>query len=164
MLKDVIREAARAAVQARFQLRDEVLIADLQKLAAQAETIAAGDDEMARISVRLRLACEHDLFERAQMIWLGLKRAHQEHGAPKSATLLDDLLAESHQLMKEAGLNLAARLEQFSTAFRPVIGSRGGLDARWLSNLCRRAMERYGADMEDYVLRVRGGFRSLVGR
>lgn len=160
MLKDAIREAARSAIQSRFQLRDEVLIADLEKLASQAEGITSGDD-LARVGVRLRLACEHDLFDRAQMIWLGLKRAHQDHGAPKSPTLLEDLLAESQRHMKEAGLNLAARLEQFSASFKPLFASRSGLDARWLSSLCRRAIERYAADMEQYASGVGWGLRSL---
>ncbi len=161
MLKDAIREAARAAIQARFQLRDEVLIADLEKLASQARSIGSGD-EMARIGVRVRLTCEHDLFERAHMVWTSLKRAHQDYGAPKSATLLDDFLTEAQRHMKDAGLNLASRLEQFSEPFSPLFSVRGGLDARWLSNLCRRAMERYAGDMETYVEGVRWGLKSLM--
>lgn len=161
MLKDAIREAARAAIQARFQLRDEVLIADLEKLASQARSIGSGD-EMARIGVRVRLTCEHDLFERAHMVWNSLKRAHQDRGAPKSPTLMEDLMAESQHHMKQAGLNLAGSLERFSPSFAPLFVGRGGLDGRWLSGLCRRAIERYATNMEEYVAGVRWGLRSLV--
>ena len=161
MLKEAIRETARTAIQARFQLRDEVLLADLQRLSDQAEGIVSSD-ELVKIGVHLRLVCEHDLFERAHMVWASIKRAHQDHGAPKTSTLMNDIQNEAQIHMKEASLNLAGRLEKFADPFRPFFAGRRGLNARWLGRLCQRAIERYATDMEDYVAHVRWGLGSLV--
>jgi hypothetical protein len=162
MLSDSIREQARAAIAARFKLRDDVLVKELEQLASKAadETEV---DEVNRLGIRLRLICEHDLFERAFIVWNNLKRAHEEFGAVKSQGLMVDFVTEARAHMKEATISLASHLSRHSDDLARAFKGRNGLDAKWLGKLRDRSIEKYSHDMEDYINSLSWGFKSLVG-
>ncbi|MDJ0657190.1 MAG: hypothetical protein QNJ40_23725 [Xanthomonadales bacterium] len=162
MLSDAVRQTASQAIQARFALRDDVLKNELEQLAGKAIQLH-DSEEIAKISVRLRLACEHDLFERAFIVWNNLKRAHEEHGGPKSATLLEDFLADARMFMKEASVNLANRLAEHVEEFGPIFTGPQALNAEWIAALRQRALERHHKEMEEHVRKVSSGFRNLMG-
>ena len=162
MLSESIREQARVAIDARFSLRDDVLIKELEQLASRAAD-EPDVDEVNRLGIRLRLICEHDLFERAFMVWNNLKRAHEEFGAVKSQGLMQDFLLESRVHMKEATISLASHLSSHSNELAQAFQGRMGLDAKWLGKLRDRAIEKHSRDIEEYINSLSWGFKSLVG-
>lgn len=162
MLSESVREQARVAIDARFSLRDDVLIKELEQLASRAAD-EPDVDEINRLGIRLRLICEHDLFERAFIVWNNLKRAHEEFGAVKSQGLMQDFLLESRVHMKEATISLASHLSSHSSELAQAFQGRMGLDAKWLGKLRDRAIEKHSRDIEDYISSLSWGFKSLVG-
>ena len=162
MLSDSVRKQARAAIDARFRLRNEVLAKELEQLASKAAD-EPDVDEVNRLGIRLRLICEHDLFERAFIVWNNLKRAHEEFGAVKSQGLMRDFLLETRLHMKEATISLASHLSGHSEALARAFQGRSGLDAKWLGKLRDRSIEKYSHDMEEYINSLSWGFKSLVG-
>jgi hypothetical protein len=161
MLSDAIRQQARTAIQSRFHLRDEVLHKELEQLAAK--TIDRLDaEDVSKLNIRLRLICEHDLYERAFIIWNNLKKAHEECGGMKSNGLIQDFLIEARMHMQDASLNLADHLKKNSDALAPAFQGRGALNADWLASLRSRALERYTKDMEEYIEGLSWGIRSVI--
>ena len=161
MLSESTRVHAKQAIDARFRLRDDVLAEELQRLAAKAAD-ETDIDEMSRMGVRLRSICEHDLFERAFIVWNNLKRAHQECGAVKAQGLMNDLVTEAQLHMKDTTVSLASHLRRHSAELRSAFQGQSGLDAAWLANLRNRAIEKYSRDIEAYVESLSWGLKSLV--
>ena len=150
MLDDAIRQAARGAIESRFMLRDEQLEDQLAKLAQSAASTQTADD-FAKVAVRLRLACEHDLFERAHIVWSSLQRAHQQLDNTRTPELLKDLCEDLHLYMKDASVNLANQIGRHSEPLAPAFRGPDPLDADWLRRLLRLAEERQLKAMEAYV-------------
>ncbi|MEM1092778.1 MAG: hypothetical protein AAF552_17600 [Pseudomonadota bacterium] len=158
MLDDAIRQAARGAIESRFMLRDEELDSQLSKLAQSAASHQDADD-FAKVAVRLRLACEHDLFERAHIVWMALKRAHQDIDNTQTPQLLKDLCQDLHLFMKDASVNLANQIGRYSEPLAPAFRGPDPLDAAWLRRLLRLAEERQLKAMESYVNSRRSSLR-----
>lgn len=154
MLDDETREAARSAIESRFLLRDEQLDNQLAELASRASNLRTSD-EFAQIDVRLRLACEHDLFERAHIVWNSLKRAHQDSRRRRSRgpELLMNCKDDLHVYMRDAAINLANRLAEHAAPLGPAFSGPNALDARWIGRLQRTAEERQARDMAAYCTR-----------
>lgn len=161
MLSDAIREQARTAIQSRFQLRNEVLAKELDQLAAR-PVDPMDSEEVSRLSIRVRLICEHDLFERAFIVWNNLKKSHEECGGVKSNGLIQEFLAEARLYMQEASLNLAEHLRKHSENLAPAFAGGGAISAEWLASLRSRALEKYTKDMEEYIEGLSWGIRSVL--
>ena len=162
MLSFSIREQASLAIRARFVLRDDVLAEELQQLVFKSED-ETEIDEINRMGIRLRLICEHDLFERAFIVWNNLKRAHEESGAVKSKGLMQDFLTESRTHMKQATISLAGHLSGHAEALARAFQGPKGMDAKWLGKLRDRSIEKHSSDMEDYINSLSWGIKSLAG-
>jgi len=162
MLSDAIRQQARLAIQSRFQLRDEVLVKELDQLSSK-RVDADDDDAVSKLNIRLRLLCEHDLFERAFIVWNNLRKAHEECGGSRSNELLSDFIKEARQYMEEATINLAGHLKRSSDVLAPAFAGRSAITAEWLAKLRRYALEKQSKDMEDYIQGLSWGLRSLIG-
>ena len=163
MLTDQVREAARQSITPRFEILDEVLCERLARLASQAQSVTLAD-ELASIGVNVRLACEHDLNERAFAAWRALKRNHQVLDGHSSTALRRSLRIELHIYMSDASINLANRLAEHAEALAPTFAGEQPLDVAWIKRQQRLAEEKQLKDIESYLQNLHRSLKSWVVR
>ncbi len=150
MLKPETLDAALESVHTRFELRDEVLHKELESLSHNIEGQSTSD-QLARYGVKLRLICERDMSDRAQIIWSSLRRAHEKSGEGKGVDLLNDLIAQTKELMRQESIRLAGTLSSYRKYITPLMSGSRRKDAEWLTKIRRMAMEKFQSDMEKYA-------------
>lgn len=158
MLTDSVREQAAQSIDARFQLRNEFLDEALDELALRGRRDYTGEEKN-RVGVQLRLICEQDLFERANIVWDAVRKAHQARDGVRRSGLRDAILDELERRMRAAALNLAGRLRQHSRDFGPAFRGSQAINAEWLAALRQRAAEKQRQKIEDYINGLRRGPR-----
>lgn len=161
MLDDKIREAARLAIQPRFELLDQTLDDQLDELTASARRLTRAD-ELAHVGVKVRLVCEHDLNERAFAAWRAIRRAHEAMDHHRSDGLLKAIKSELHLYMADACVNLANRLADHADALAPTFSGSQPLDPAWLRRMQRLAEEKQMKEMEQYVSHLHRSLKSWV--
>lgn len=155
MLSDEVLEVANAAIAKRFELRDEVLNGELTALSTSIERAAEGEP-LARHGVKLRVICEQDLSDRAQIIWSSLKRACQQGRVKRDGVLLEDLMELTSELMRQESIRLAGTLSSYRDHINPLLTGSRRKDAKWLSQQTRMAMEKYARDIEQFARKKAG--------
>lgn len=161
MLTDKLREAARQAIQPRFDLLDEQLDERLDELAAQALRLTRAD-ELAKVGVKVRLVCEQDLNERAFAAWRALRRVHENLDGHRSEGLQKQFKTELHRYMTDASVNLANHLADHGEALAPTFSGQQPLDPQWLRRQQRLAEEKQHKEIEAYVSRLHRSLKSWV--
>ncbi len=155
MLRDDILKVANEAIHNRFELRDEVLNTELQSLSMAVQRTAEGDP-LARHGVKLRVICEQDLSDRAQIIWSSLKRACEKARVKRGHALLNDLMELTSELMRQESIRLAGTLSSYRDHVNPLLTGSARKDAKWLSHQTRMAMEKYSSEIELFVRKKAG--------
>lgn len=156
MLDELFQQKTDQAVASRFQLRDETLKKDLDDLVARTGSYA-DPQEREKLGVKLRLICERDLYERARMVWMSVKRAHEDGSGKKSSSLIEELLSEVQRHMKPASIHLANELASRSEELGPAFCGFGQLNADWVAKLRGRSVERVAKDIDEYVSKLKRG-------
>jgi hypothetical protein len=155
MLNDEILKVVNEAIHNRFELRDEVLNTELQSLSMAVQRTAEGDP-LARHGVKLRVICEQDLSDRAQIIWSALKRACERANVKRDEALLNDLMELTSELMRQESIRLAGTLSSYRDHINPLLTGSRRKDAQWLSHQTRMAMEKYARDIENFAHKKAG--------
>lgn len=163
MLKDKVVEAANAAVETRFKLRDQALAKELDALAQKIQS-GGFDDEEERMGVQLRLICEQDLETRAQSAWGAIKKAHQSLDGKRTEDLASELMGLLNDAMKRGAVSLANHLRERHTALSQALGGATPVDAQYLTRQWQRAADDRRSDVGAYVSKLRKPLRFGFGR
>lgn len=163
MLDAAIRDRASTLIQERLRSRDDQLKADLGRFVEKLERIE-DDDEILRMSVKLRLLCETDLTDRAALIWNSVRAAHRDLVGLRTEGLVRDMKDELNVHMRSGGVALAAAMRERAGGLRPIFSGPQPIDAAWLARQRDRAAEQTTKNIEEYVDGLSWGFGSLLRR
>ena len=156
MLKESVKAQAGQSIEARFQLRDEVLKKALEEIAIRVRRDATGE-ERNRLGVQLRLACERDMIERANLVWDALFKAHQDLDGKGRPRLKASMLKEIDAHMRTAAISLAAQLKEYRTEFKPAFRGNNAINAEWVARLRQHAADQQRQKVENYVAQLKRG-------
>lgn len=149
------------AVEARFELRDNVLKKELDDLAVRiARSKASGDDEA--VGVKLRLICEQDLQDRAQMTWASIRKIHSEEVGTATPNLSSELIGELESYMRRATLSLAGHLRSRAKEFASEFSGQTPINADWMARQRQNAIDSQRKAIDEYVSGLRKGVRRLL--
>ena len=151
----------KTAVEARFELRDTVLKKELDDLATRVARIKASGEEEA-VGVKLRLICEADLKDRAQMAWAAIRKIHSEEVGSATPNISGELLGELESYMRQATLSLAGHLRSRATTFAGEFSGAGAINADWMARQRQNAIDSQRKSIDEYVTGLRKGVRRLL--
>ncbi|MDX1569663.1 MAG: hypothetical protein R3200_04195 [Xanthomonadales bacterium] len=156
MLNERVKAQAGQSIEARFQLRDETLKKALEDIAVRVRRDGTGE-ERNRLGVQLRLICERDMFDRANLVWEAIYKAHQDLDGTRRPHIKSAMLREIDAHMRVAALALAAQLKEYSAEFKPAFRGNSAINAEWVARLRQRAADQQRQKVENYVAQLKRG-------
>ncbi len=164
MLNLAVQERARQLISERIKLRDDQLSKDFERLAGQLQRADGEEDKVSRLAVKLRLLCEEDQNQRAQLIWQALKAAHHDVQGYRVEGLIGSLKTELNEQMRAGGIRLAEGMRDHAEPLAEILTGKHVISADWLARRRDHAAERMGKQIDDYVVALRWSFAESLKR